>query len=44
MYDPRFVVRTDEKFKQKVQIKAIKERKTVSKVILDLLKSWLKKS
>ena len=42
MEEPRFVVITDEDFKKKVQIKAINAGKSVSEIILTLLKDWLK--
>jgi len=43
MVKPRFVAITDDHFKQRVKLKALRQNKTVSDVILDLLKKWIKK-
>lgn len=43
MTKPRFVVDTDDKLKLKVMLKAIKEGKTITSVVLDYLKKWVKK-
>ena len=42
MEKPRFVIESDVEFKKKVQIKAIKKGKSISEIVLTLLKIWLK--
>jgi len=43
MTNPRFVIDTDEEFKKRVMIKAIKQGRPIKDIVLDLLTRWLKK-
>jgi len=43
MRKPRLIAETDEGFKKKVTLKAVRQGRTVREIIIDLLKEWLKK-